>query len=188
MSSTDPFASLSGAERWTAPLDALRQRQQELVNRLTQIQKQAAQPLPTKTPLSPLPTAATAATTPPALHAKFTDQFKNVTATVQQQQAAYKDAVARGDWRAAHGHLTAARDAMQQLLGVGETFGVALDYQATISEAQRAEAEALAKKMSYLAQDADDAAQNMRDMIQDVQQKLADIRAAQDQIQSKIWS
>ncbi len=186
MSSTDPFASPSGAERWTAPLDALRQRQQELVNRLTQIQKQAAQPLPSKTSPSPLPT--TAATTAPALHAKFTDQFKNVTATVQQQQAAYKDAVAKRDWKAAHGHLTAARDAMQQLLGAGESFGAGLDYQAKMWEAQRAEAEALAKKMSYQVQDANEAVQNMRDMIQDVQQKLADMEQARSQVESKIWS
>jgi hypothetical protein len=69
MSSTDPCQLLSGTERLMAPLDTLRQRQQELANRLTQVQKQAAQPPAMKTPPSPAPTAQ-------ALHAKFTEQLQ----------------------------------------------------------------------------------------------------------------
>jgi hypothetical protein len=182
MSSTDPFAPLSGTQRWTAPLDALRQRQQELVNRLTQVQKQAAQPLPIKTPPSPT------ATTAPALHNKFTDQFNKATATVQQQQAAYRDAVAQGNLTGAHGHLTAARDALQQLLGAGEVLGAGLNHQAKELEAERAEADARAKALGYMVQNMNDAVQDMRDMIQDVQQKLAEMMQDQTQLQSKIWS
>jgi chromosome segregation ATPase len=181
MSSTDPFQLLSGTERWTASLDALRQRQQELANRLTQAQKQAAQPLATKMPPSP-------ATTAQALHARFTNQFAKVTATVQQQQAAYRDAVAKGDLAAAHGHLTAARDAWQQLQGAGEVASAGLEYQAKQAEAERAELEARAKLYGHQVQDINDAVQNMRDMMQDVRQKVGDIMQAQDQVVSKIWS
>jgi chromosome segregation ATPase len=179
MSSTDPFASLSGAERWTAPLDALRQRQKELASRIAQVQKQAAQPLPTKTSPSPAATA---------LHDKFTDQFNKATATVQQQQAAYKDAVAKGDWPAAHGHLTAARDTWQQLLGAGETVGAGLDYQAKQLEAQRAELDAKAKVLGYQVRDMNDAVQSMRDMMNDVRQKLGDMLEAQNEVQRQVWS
>lgn len=92
MSSTDPSQLLSGTERLMAPLDTLRQRQQELANRLTQVQKQAAQPPAMKTPPSPAPTAQ-------ALHAKFTEQFTKVTATVQQQQAASGTPSPKGIWQ-----------------------------------------------------------------------------------------
>jgi DNA repair exonuclease SbcCD ATPase subunit len=182
MSSTDPFAPLSGAERWTAPLDALRQRQKELVNRIAQIQKQAAQPLPTKTP-PPSPAA-----TAPALHDKFTDQFNKATATVQQQQAAYKDAVAKGDLAAAHGHLTAARDAWQQVLGAGEIIAAGFEYASKQEAARQAELDALAKRHAEAAQNANEVVQSMRDMIEDVRQKLGEILQAQSQVESKIWS
>jgi hypothetical protein len=181
MSSPDPFQPLSGTERWTASLDALRQRQQELANLLAQAQKQAAQPLATKTPPSPTATGQ-------VLHDKFTDQFAQMTATVQQQQAAYSDAVAKGDWAAAQGHLTTVRDAWQQLLGAGDVAKAGLDFQSKQAAAQQAELEARARQYASMAQTCDDVVRHMSDVMQDITQKLGDIVQAQNQVASKIWS
>ena len=181
MSSTDPFAPLSGAERWTAPLEALRQRQKELVSRIAQVQKQTAQSLPTKTP-PPAPAA-----TAPALHDKFTDQFNKATATVQQQQAAYKAAVAKGDWTAAHGHLTASRDAMQQVLGAGEVIAAGFEFASKQEAADKARLDALAEQHAEAAQLYDDMVQQVNELMQDVRQKLSEMVQAQNQTMTNIW-
>lgn len=89
MSSTGPIPQ-PGAEFWTRSMDVLRQQQQEMIQKLTLAQQQVAKPVPMKTPPSP-------GVTTEALQAKLNDQITTMTTTMQRQQQALTEALAKGD-------------------------------------------------------------------------------------------
>jgi flagellar biosynthesis/type III secretory pathway protein FliH len=88
MSSTGPIPQ-PGAEVLTRYLDILGQQQQEMIQKLTLAQQQAAMPVPMKT----LPTPGLTAE---ALQAKLKDLLTTLTTTVQRQEQALREDRASG--------------------------------------------------------------------------------------------
>jgi hypothetical protein len=94
MSSTDPTRLPGGGTYWTAYLDAVRQQQQAVIDRLTQAQRQVAKLAAMKTPPSPV-------TTVQDIQAKLNDQLATTSTAVAQGSAAFAAAVAQRDATAA---------------------------------------------------------------------------------------
>ena len=100
MSSTGPIPQ-PGAEFWTRSMDVLRQQQQEMIQKLTLAQQQAAKPVPMKPP--PL-----AGMTTEALQARL-NQLTTMTTTLQRQQQALTEGLGKGDIAAGLAGVMAGR-------------------------------------------------------------------------------
>jgi 2-oxo-4-hydroxy-4-carboxy--5-ureidoimidazoline (OHCU) decarboxylase len=101
MSSIGPIPQ-PGAEFWTRSMDVLRQQQQEMIQKLTLAQQQAAKPVPMKTP--PLPGMTTE-----ALQARLNQQLTTMTTTLQRQQQALTEGLAKGNISASLAGVMAGR-------------------------------------------------------------------------------
>jgi len=101
MSSIGPIPQ-PGAEFWTRSMDVLRQQQQEMIQKLTLAQQQAAKPVPMKTP--PLPGITTE-----TLQARLNQQLTTMTTTLQRQLQALTEGLAKGDISAGVAGVMAGR-------------------------------------------------------------------------------
>jgi hypothetical protein len=135
MSSTGPIPQ-PGAEVLTRYLDILGQQQQEMIEKLTLAQQQAAIPVPTKTLPAPGLTAE-------ALQAKLKDLLTTLTTTVQRQEQALREDRASGGvtalqagWNIAetHGALDLTMGELRTLKGHMDTLQSRLDEQRRLDQ------------------------------------------------------
>jgi hypothetical protein len=76
----------------------------------------------------------------------------------------------------------------QVMSGSGQVVSATIEFGAKMEEAQKAELDAEARKMSYLVQDEDEVIRNMKELMDVARQKLAEIEQANNAAMSKIWS
>lgn len=78
--------------------------------------------------------------------------------------------------------------ASQVMIGSGQVVSSSIEFGAKMEEAEKAELDADAKKLSYVVQDEDEVIRTMQELMAEARRKLAEIEQANNQSISRIWS